>query len=173
MNLVDTEDCSYPSSFRIGLSRARRKNQMFGAYEEAHSVSIRYLRQAPRRQQYPAHSLHLILVSAITDCDVLNEVLVLHGGFRACSIPTDLVDAKDCSSPSSSRIGLRARRKNQMFDAYEEALSVSIRYLRQAPRRQEYPAYSRGPLVATITDYEALRGMLVLQCSLVLCVFTK
>nr|VZI31883.1 unnamed protein product [Spirometra erinaceieuropaei] len=184
MNLVDTEDCSSPSSFRIGLSRARRKNQMFGAYEEALSVSIRYLRQAPRRQEYPAHSLPLILVSAITDCDVLNEMFVLHGGFvlrafkrrhleRACSIPSDLVDAKDCSSPSSSRIGLRARRKNQMFGAYEEALSVSIRYLRQAPRRQEYPAYSRGPLVATITDYDALRGMLVLRCSLVLGVFTK
>nr|VZI50287.1 unnamed protein product [Spirometra erinaceieuropaei] len=44
MNLVDTEDCSYPSSFRIGLTEARRKNQLFGAYEEALSVSIRYLR---------------------------------------------------------------------------------------------------------------------------------
>nr|VZI43983.1 unnamed protein product [Spirometra erinaceieuropaei] len=54
---------------------------MFGAYEEAVSVSIRYLRQAPTSQQYPAHSLPPILVSAITDCDVLSEMLVLHGGF--------------------------------------------------------------------------------------------
>nr|VZI49648.1 unnamed protein product [Spirometra erinaceieuropaei] len=81
MNLVDTEDCSSPSSFRIGLREARRKNQMFGAYEEALSVSIRYLLQAPTSQQYPAHSLPPILVSAITDCDVLSEMLVLHGGF--------------------------------------------------------------------------------------------
>ncbi|KAL7063732.1 hypothetical protein AAHC03_077 [Spirometra sp. Aus1] len=57
MDLVDAEDCSSPSSFRIGLSRARRKNQMFGAYEEALSVSIRYLRQGPTSQQYPAPSL--------------------------------------------------------------------------------------------------------------------
>nr|VZI47692.1 unnamed protein product [Spirometra erinaceieuropaei] len=60
---------------------ARRKNQMFGAYEEALSVSIRYLLQAPTSQQYPAHSLPPILVSAITDCDVLSKMLVLHGGF--------------------------------------------------------------------------------------------
>nr|VZI31859.1 unnamed protein product [Spirometra erinaceieuropaei] len=81
MDLVDAEDCSSPPSFRIGLSRARRKNQMFGTYEEAVSVSIRDLRQAPTSQQYPAHSLPPILVSAITDCDVLREMLALHGGF--------------------------------------------------------------------------------------------
>ncbi|KAL7063176.1 hypothetical protein AAHC03_085 [Spirometra sp. Aus1] len=81
MKFMDAEDFSSPSSFRIGLSRARRKNQMFGAYEEAHSVSIRYLRQAPTSQQYPAHSLPPILVSAITDYDVVSEMLALHGGF--------------------------------------------------------------------------------------------
>nr|VZI31865.1 unnamed protein product [Spirometra erinaceieuropaei] len=80
IDLVDAEDRSSPLSFPIGR-RARRKNQMFGAYEEALSVSIRYLRQAPTSQQYPAHSLPPILVSAITDCDVLREMLALHGGF--------------------------------------------------------------------------------------------
>nr|VZI47705.1 unnamed protein product [Spirometra erinaceieuropaei] len=81
MDLVDAEDRSSPLSFPFGLSRPRRKNQMCGAYEEALSVSIRYLRQAPTSQQYPAHSLPPILVSAITDCDVLREMLALHGGF--------------------------------------------------------------------------------------------
>nr|VZI47696.1 unnamed protein product [Spirometra erinaceieuropaei] len=81
MDLVDAEDRSSPLSFPIGLSRARRKNHMFGAYEEALSVGIRYLRQAPTSQQYPAHSLPPILVSAITEYDVLREMLVLQGGF--------------------------------------------------------------------------------------------
>nr|VZI43994.1 unnamed protein product [Spirometra erinaceieuropaei] len=81
MDLLDAEDFSSPSSFRIGLSRARRKNQMYGTYEEALSVSIRYLRRAPRSQEYPAHSLPPILVSAITDYDVISEMLALHGGF--------------------------------------------------------------------------------------------
>nr|VZI31932.1 unnamed protein product [Spirometra erinaceieuropaei] len=80
MDLVDAEDRSSPLSFRIGR-RARRKNQMYGTYEEALSVRIRYLRQAPRSQEYPAHSLPPILVSAITDYDVISEMLALHGGF--------------------------------------------------------------------------------------------
>nr|VZI47695.1 unnamed protein product [Spirometra erinaceieuropaei] len=66
---------------------------------------------------------------------------------RACSISMDLVDAEDSSSPPSFRIGLSwARRKNQIFGSYEEAVSVSIRDLRQAPTSQQYPAPSLPPL---------------------------